>query len=44
MRPTLAASGLGLAYGIYASMAFLSFLFVLRAVKETRGRELEDMT
>jgi MFS transporter, SP family, sugar:H+ symporter len=42
--PTLAASGLGLAYGIYASMAFLSFLFVLRAVKETRGRELEDMT
>jgi len=42
--PALAASGLGLAYGIYASMAFLSFLFVLRAVKETRGRELEDMT
>jgi SP family sugar:H+ symporter-like MFS transporter len=41
--PTLAASGLGLAYGIYASMAFLSFLFILRAVKETRGRELEDM-
>jgi MFS transporter, SP family, sugar:H+ symporter len=41
--PTLAASGLGLAYGIYASMAFLSFLFVLRAVQETRGRELEDM-
>jgi hypothetical protein len=41
--PALAASGLGLAYGIYASMAFLSFLFVLRAVKETRGRELEDM-
>jgi hypothetical protein len=41
--PTLAASGLGLAYGIYASMAFLSFLFVLHAVQETRGRELEDM-
>jgi SP family sugar:H+ symporter-like MFS transporter len=41
--PTLAAAGLGLAYGIYATMALLSFLFVLGAVKETRGRELEDM-
>lgn len=41
--PVLASVGLGLAYGIYAAMAFLSFIFVARAVKETRGRELEDM-
>ena len=41
--PILASAGLGLAYGIYAGMAFLSFVFVARAVKETRGRELEDM-
>ncbi|MBV9749200.1 MAG: MFS transporter, partial [Acetobacteraceae bacterium] len=41
--PILASAGLGLAYGIYAGMAFLSFVFVARAVKETRGRELEEM-
>jgi SP family sugar:H+ symporter-like MFS transporter len=41
--PALASAGLGLAYGIYASMAVLSFIFVVRAVGETRGRELEDM-
>ena len=41
--PILASAGLGLAYGIYAAMAFLSFIFVARAVQETRGRELEDM-
>jgi SP family sugar:H+ symporter-like MFS transporter len=41
--PALASAGLGLAYGIYAAMALLSFIFVLRAVRETRGRELEDM-
>ncbi len=41
--PALASAGLGLAYGIYATMAFLSFVFVARAVTETRGRELEDM-
>ena len=41
--PILASAGLGLAYGIYALMAFLSFVFVARAVQETRGRELEEM-
>ncbi len=41
--PALASAGLGLAYGIYATMALLSFVFVARWVKETRGRELEDM-
>ena len=41
--PILASAGLGLAYGIYAAMAFLSFIFVWRSVQETRGRELEEM-
>jgi sugar porter (SP) family MFS transporter len=41
--PSLASAGLGLAYGLYAVMALLSFLFVIRAVRETRGRELEEM-
>ncbi len=41
--PALASAGLGFAYGIYAAMAVLSFLFVWRWVQETRGRELEDM-
>lgn len=41
--PALASVGLGLAYGIYATMALLSFIFVARWVNETRGRELEDM-
>jgi hypothetical protein len=31
------------AYGLYAVMALLSFLFVLKVVRETKGRELEDM-
>lgn len=41
--PALAASGLGIAYGIYSTMALLSLLFVALAVKETRGRELEEI-
>lgn len=41
--PMLAEAGLGLAYGIYTTMALVSFGFVVRMVKETRGRELEDM-
>ncbi len=41
--PALASAGLGFAYGIYAAMAALSFVFVARAVRETRGRELEEM-
>lgn len=34
---------LGIAYGFYAICAVLSFLFVARWVKETKGRTLEDM-
>jgi len=41
--PILAGSGLGLAYGLYAAMAVLSFFFVWRFVMETKGRELEEM-
>jgi len=41
--PGLAKTGLGLAYGLYAGAAALSFVFVLRFVKETRGRTLEEM-
>jgi len=39
------ADGLGLdvSYGIYATFAALSFLFVVIFVKETRGKELEEM-
>ncbi|HEY0197684.1 MAG TPA: hypothetical protein VGC19_03955 [Rhodanobacter sp.] len=31
------------AYGLYAGFALLSLLFVLYAVCETKGIELEDM-
>ena len=41
--PPLAASGLGLAYGIYAFFALVSLLFVWRVVRETKGRSLESM-
>ncbi|MFK2930662.1 sugar porter family MFS transporter [Dyella agri] len=41
--PALAELGLPFAYGLYAAFALLSLLFVLYAVRETRGVELEDM-
>ena len=41
--PRLSAIGLGLTYGIYAAFALLSLLFVLTGIKETKGRELEEM-
>jgi len=41
--PSLAQIGLSFAYGLYASFALLSLLFVLYAVRETKGIELEDM-
>jgi SP family sugar:H+ symporter-like MFS transporter len=41
--PPLKDAGLGLAYGIYATFAVLSLLFVLRFVRETKGVELEEM-
>lgn len=42
--PTLADAGLQVAYGIYAGFALLSLLFVWRYVRETNGRQLEQMT
>ena len=42
--PWLAASlGLVVTYGFYAASALVSAVFVLWAVHETKGRELEDM-
>jgi sugar porter (SP) family MFS transporter len=41
--PTLKDIGLGLAYGLYAAFALLSFFFVLRFIEETKGKQLEDM-
>src|SRR5699024_2804426 len=41
--PKLAEIGLSFAYGLYAMFAFVSLLFVLGAVRETRGMELEQM-
>jgi sugar porter (SP) family MFS transporter len=42
--PTLAEMGLSFAYGLYAAFALISLLFVVYAVRETKGMELEDMT
>ena len=42
--PALAEIGLTFAYGLYAAFAFVSLLFVLYAVRETKGVELEAMT
>lgn len=42
--PTLSEISLSIAYGLYATFALLSLLFVLWKVPETKGRELEDMT
>jgi sugar porter (SP) family MFS transporter len=41
--PLSSGLGLGFAYTLYAGFAALSFFFVLRLVKETKGRELESM-
>lgn len=40
---SLADVGLSLAYGLYTFFALLSFIFVYKAVAETKGKELEDM-
>ncbi|MEV4776573.1 sugar porter family MFS transporter [Microbacterium sp. LWO13-1.2] len=42
--PGLKDISLGLAYGLYATFALLSLLFVWRFVQETKGKSLEDMT
>ena len=39
----LKSSGPALAYGLYATAAAISFFFVLFLVRETRGKELEEM-
>lgn len=41
--PALAGIGLSFAYGLYTLFALLAFVFVMRAVKETKGRTLESM-
>src|SRR6478609_1299859 len=41
--PALSDFSLGFAYGLYAAFALLSYLFVTKWVKETKGMELEDM-
>ncbi|SDY08839.1 MFS transporter, sugar porter (SP) family [Micromonospora pattaloongensis] len=41
--PVLADLGLTFAYGLYTLFAALALIFVLRAVRETKGRELEEM-
>lgn len=41
--PGISGFSLGLAYGLYTLFSVLAFLFVIRAVPETKGRELEDM-
>ncbi len=41
--PQLSDIGLGLAYGLYAMFALISFFFVYRVVPETKDVELEDM-
>jgi len=39
----LKSIGLGGAYGLYAGFAMLSFIFVRVAIRETKGRTLEEM-
>ena len=42
--PPIAFSlGLGIAYSVYAGFAALSFVFVVSFIRETKGREPEDM-
>lgn len=41
--PAVSGVSLGLAYGMYTAFSVLAIIFVLRAVPETKGRELEDM-
>ncbi|MFY0565925.1 sugar porter family MFS transporter [Archangium lansingense] len=41
--PALRTVGLGLAYGLYTAAAMASLAFVLLFIRETRGKELEEM-
>jgi len=35
--------GLGGSYGIYTAFAIISIFFILKFVRETKGKELEQM-
>ncbi len=41
--PALRTAGLGLAYGLYTAAAMASLVFVLFFIRETKGKELEEM-
>jgi MFS transporter, SP family, sugar:H+ symporter len=41
--PLLSTVGLGAAYGLYTTAAAISLFFVILLVKETKGKELEQM-
>ena len=41
--PTLVGISLGLAYGLFTLGALVSFFYVWKFVKETKGIQLEDM-
>jgi sugar porter (SP) family MFS transporter len=41
--PLLKQAGLGLAYGLYTAFAVVSFVFVAAFIRETKGKELEEM-
>ncbi|GAA5146114.1 sugar porter family MFS transporter [Pseudonocardia eucalypti] len=41
--PPLASAGLGLAYGLYTLFALLAVVFVIKFIRETKGKELEEM-
>ena len=41
--PVLLGINVGLVYGLFAFFALVSFFFVLKFVKETKGVALEDM-
>jgi hypothetical protein len=41
--PVLARAGLGWAYGLYTAAAAFSVYFTLTHIRETKGRELEEM-
>ena len=41
--PVMSSIGLGFAYGVFTVFAVLSFFFVVKFIKETKGMSLEDM-
>jgi len=41
--PVMSSIGLGFAYGVFTVFAVLSFFFVVKFIRETKGMSLEDM-